>query len=286
MMVEFREKGYIEERETEHYVLTSKGIRECETGRLEFTIPSGLNGWFYGQQGKRFWKRLTLLIQVLSNLQAKENKYYPIIQDETTLKWMKEYLLSSRVRLGHLTTEARIELEKACEALPTLEADLLIHRLSGFQCHGLTTVQLSEATGKSPIELMLLILSGIHRIVKMVLESNDFPLLNELLDFAGLIGLTDSARKTYNMLRSGLSIDKIAASRHLKAATIEDHIVEIAFSDPLFSIGPFISPETYQIVADALKQVKTRKLSSIKQLCPDYINYFHIRLVLAREKIE
>jgi uncharacterized protein YpbB len=279
----FEAKELIKTINAEHYILTPKGCNELEVISQQYVIPTGLNGWFYGRQGKLFWSRLSLLVQALSHLSRNVRKYYPVIKDETALHWVKRFLLSGSLRKNELVDAVRTELESVCQLLSDLEADVLLQRLSGYQCYGLTLSQMSERAGRSQEEVHLLLQSGLHRMVGIVMERDDFSILKQLLEGTETNGLTTSAHKTLTLLKNGLSIEEIAFRRRLKPSTIQDHIVEAAFSNPYFSIAPFVTPDEHQAIAQALAQAKTRKLSAIKTLCPDHIDYFQIRLVLARE---
>ncbi|MGV3488952.1 MAG: helix-turn-helix domain-containing protein [Tuberibacillus sp.] len=285
MINDLIESGLVAQRDADHFSLTEKGSNSMALLSSKCLIPDGLNGWFYGGLGRRFWKRLTQMIQTLSHLQANESRYYPVIRDESTLNWVKRFLVTAGYGRDALADQARTEMEKAMGAIPDFEADLLVSRLSGYKNNGLSIAQLSDITGKSDTEILLVLQSGIHRLVEEIIKDKDLRILREMLEFTGLVGLTDSAKKTYYMLQKGLTISEMAKIRGLKESTIQDHIVEIAFCNPVFSVQPFVSPDSYRAVAEALKKVKAKKLSAIKQLCPDTVDYFHIRLVLAREKM-
>jgi uncharacterized protein YpbB len=283
---ELENEALIIKKDIDHYALTAKGKRELEAFREVQVIPSGLNGWFYGAMSAAFWKHLNLLIQTISHLHAGISQFMPVTRDETTLNWVKNYLLSQRMPRDEWLNRIYSELDAILSDLPNIEADLLAHRLSGFQCDGLSISQLSESTGKSTIEIVLLLTSGLHRMTKKIHEEDGHNMLKQLLDNDMSVGLTESARKTLAMLKTGYGPEEIAKYRRLKLTTVQDHIVETAFCDPTFSIASFVGNDIYETVVHAISQTNTKKLSSIKQHCPEEIQYFHIRLVLARERIQ
>lgn len=283
IMAELVKKEWVKEQDADHYVLTRQGVMCLNDLRETYHIPTGLNGWFYGGSAKAFWNRLALLVQTISYLDAGNARFHPVTRDEGTLKWVKQFLLSIGLNRHDLLKALHEELEIALNKLPMIEANLLTYRLSGFQCDGLSVPQLSEATGKSKTEILLLLLSGIHRTVQLINAVEEFNLLKPLLGQNKMTGLTESAGKTRELLISGKTLEDIARYRHLKMTTVQDHIVEMAFCDPAFSITPFVKEDIYQVVADALEKAQSKKLSLIKQQCPDHVQYFHIRLVLARE---
>ena len=47
---------------------------------------------YYGELGETFWKRLSLIIQTISNLQQNNTKFIPIQQDTEIMMWVKRFL--------------------------------------------------------------------------------------------------------------------------------------------------------------------------------------------------
>ncbi len=75
---------------------------------------------------------------------------------------------------------------------------------------------------------------AVHYVIQS-LPQCAYPALRELLsDLQAESALTQSARKTFELLEKGFPIERIAAVRNLKTATIEDHIVEISLHQPAF----------------------------------------------------
>ncbi len=109
-----------------------------------------------------------------------------------------------------------------------------------------------------------------------------FPILYKLYSLAKQGVLTQSAARTYHLVKKGYQIDKISKVRHLKYNTIEDHIVEIALYDRTFDIQTYVDENIQHQIMSALNEAKTNKLKEIKGRISGTATYFQIRLVLAR----
>ncbi|WP_182916973.1 helix-turn-helix domain-containing protein [Bacillus sp. PK3_68] len=78
-----------------------------------------------------------------------------------------------------------------------------------------------------------------------------------------------------------MSIEEISTHRRLKQSTVEDHVVELAFNYPGFSIRPFVDKATEEQVLKAAAVLSNKRIKPIKERLPD-VSYFQIRLVLAK----
>lgn len=111
-------------------------------------------------------------------------------------------------------------------------------------------------------------------------QNGESPLFQTLIQDIPLNdGLTQSTRKTLFLIKEGHTIDRIADIRKLKAATIEDHIVEIAIHDPSFpSIStcrkrsrkslPIMRKRTKPIKSDKLKRGSAADTAILKSAWP------------------
>lgn len=265
-------------------LLTEEGLQALEAARSRFELPTGLDGWFYGRAAEKIWSRLSLLVQTASHLIAKQPRFLPVVRDDATLRWIKGYLKAVGRDREALAAGLYNELAALWSRFPEREATLLSNRLSGSGMAGKTIDQMAVLLSRPETETLLWFQSGLHRTAKVLTakqSASSFPLLSRLAKDIDA-GLTASSAKTYELLKKGLGVEDIARLRRLKTATVQDHIVEIAFCDPEFSIRPFVNESAERLVKQVLKRTRTRRLSAIKQALPADIDYFHIRLVLAR----
>ncbi|WP_077618637.1 helix-turn-helix domain-containing protein [Bacillus sinesaloumensis] len=270
---------------------SSKKITLTSNGKLILTkelkkrpIPIHLDGWKYNERSQLLWRRLSLLIQVLSNLIDENKRYTPIQQDESISDWVKAYLM----RYGHnrftLADTLYKEVLQSLERVSELEASIFVMRLTSSTRIGYTIEQISSFLDEDEVWCQVLFIHTLHTIIQHV-EKNmlHLPIL------ASMIGshhedalLTTSTQKTYQLIIEGKTIEEIALVRNLKRNTIEDHIVEVTHQQPNFTIEPFVSLEHQQLILAAYKELHTKQLRPLKEKLPDGISYFEIRLVLAR----
>src|SRR5699024_1045731 len=94
--------------------------------------------------------------------------------------------------------------------------------------------------------------------------------------------ISASANHTYQLLRKGYPIEKIAQMRQLKENTICDHIVEISLHVSSFSITKYVNQDVQDQIIRAIELTKSYKLKDIKGKLSEDISYFQIRLVLTK----
>jgi len=88
-----------------------------------------------------------------------------------------------------------------------------------------------------------------------------------------------------NMYKEGKSLEEIARERDLKIVTVKDHLIKCACAGMEVDLNPFI-PKTYEaLILDAVNMVGAGKLAPIKYSLPEEIDYFTIRAVLCKHKL-
>ncbi|GGE38458.1 hypothetical protein GCM10011391_16590 [Pullulanibacillus camelliae] len=277
------QQGYVIQNEKDRVEVTARGQRALREHRDRFWLSPHLSGWYSDEIAQLFWQRLSLLVQSVSHLMYHDNRFIPVINAPAVHTWLKSFL--HHYRREHLAKALLSELEQLCQRLDEREALLLVHKMSGKHLSGLTFLQLAEALAHDEAEMQINFQATLHHIVNELREQGElFPILKQLIVAADKKALTASTYQTLLLLKQGKTIPDIAKERRLKCSTIQDHIVEIAFFDPAFPVTQYVPKTTYEAICEALKHVKTRRLADIKRQLPDAIDYFHIRLVLTREK--
>ncbi|EDL63607.1 helix-turn-helix domain-containing protein [Bacillus sp. SG-1] len=284
MAAKLHENNLISESEPEKFILTQEGRSQLNEFFRERPFPESLNGWLYGSSVEHLWKRISLLVQVLSHYIRDEQKYYPIQRDREVQKWIKRFLYNPPIPLKDLNHHLFSELVSLMknETFPD-NAELLICRLTGGEYIGLTRGQAADNYRMSEDEYWFRFLNVLHYLIKEVSEQKtEYPLLYSIIvDLVPEISLTQSSEETYKLLKRGFGIERIAEIRRLKESTVEDHIVEIALNDSQFSIEGFVPIEEINQIIQKAKEVNKRKLKPIKEALPQ-LSYFQIRLTLAR----
>ncbi|MCH1624785.1 helix-turn-helix domain-containing protein [Fredinandcohnia sp. SECRCQ15] len=266
------------------YSLTNKGENILADILDQKPLPKELNGWKYFDKSSLFWKRLSLLTQVLSNLVYTNKDYVTIQQDEELLEWVKHFLATQKLNRADLAIKLYNECLLCLEQVTELEASIFVMRLTSSNKIGYTIEQVSAFYGEDETWFHLLFINSLHSILAYIEENTlDFSILSLLVvTHNDMLTLTSSTRKTYHFLLQGKTIEEIASIRKLKKNTIEDHVVEITYNVPNFSIKPYVSKKHELKIITSLQQIDTKQLRLLKESVGDGITYFEIRLVLAK----
>ncbi|NIK12330.1 helix-turn-helix domain-containing protein [Alkalibacillus almallahensis] len=273
---QLKKDGLIEEQDS-LVVITEMGEQFCQDDwRFE------LNGMDYGAITRPFYIRLQLLIQSVSNLIHKQTQFFPITDNESVQASIKK-LFNDYDPLAQNGDVLYDELNRLFRLLNENEANLMMLTISGSDQIGLSYQQLAEKWQTNPIMIELSVQSALHQWLRYISSNPDsFNLIKQLIPKQEENRLTESALVTKHMYNRGMSIDQIVEKRGLKPSTIEDHIVELAMKEYLFSIREFISLEDEKRIRHVLEEDTTKRLRKIKEQLDDQLSYFQIRLVIAR----
>lgn len=282
MVDRLQQRGLVVEIAETKVVLTEEGERALDLQLGEFTLPEYLNGWKYHQITDSFWERLTLLIQVSSNLIHHERSFIPVKNKRETHIWVKQYIRQQNEDRYKLAERLYGELISALDNEKT-RPELVVLRLTGFKKIGLTTMQASEKTGLEPAHYHFEFLNCLHALFDRVIgDELTYPLLSGMIiKSERSVPLTISTDKTYRLMQRGYTLEEVAAVRNLKLSTIEDHVVEMALSIREFNIDGYVVQEKRERILQAAYLNSAKKLKQIKEQVAD-ASYFEIRLVLAK----
>jgi uncharacterized protein YpbB len=284
---ELTSKGLIEMVDQNKYIPTLNGFKLLEIGPMA-TVPF-VDGRKYYDIGIQFWKKLSLLIQVLSNLLRENKEYITIQQDQSILNWTKNYLLSKLKDKHEISREIHTECERCLSQLSEKEAAVFVLKLSSVNRIGWTNKQIASYLLEDETYIEFLFLNVIHFILMSVEnDPRSFPRLFEILSTISKLNysLTESTNKTYQLLSKGKTLDEITMIRNLKRSTIEDHIVEIAHHVEHFSITPFVSSEQQELIIATKELINTLRLKKLKDAIESDVSYFELRLVLAKSGVK
>ncbi|MHC0036079.1 YpbB family protein [Pseudoneobacillus sp. C159] len=270
--------------EGEKFKLTSNGVAYLNKNISQHPIPKHLNGWKHHSEQVDFWKRLSLFIQVCSNLINYESSFIPIYNDIESSTWVKKTLINLKRNREDLVDCLIQELLHCLKGGDDLFPEILITRLTGFKHIGLTSAQASEELRMDHNYYQLLFLNHLHFMIENISDNiTDYPILQSLLpNNQTSKAITKSSFHTYQYLQKGYSVEEISAIRNLKSSTIEDHIVEIAILDTEFPLDSFIDKHTEKIIVRTIKELRSKQLKLIRNHLNEQVSYFQIRLVLAR----
>jgi uncharacterized protein YpbB len=281
---ELETKKFLEFVNEDRVKITFLGRKFLEETFTEKPLPVNLNGWKHHSLQDDFWKRLSLIVQVISNLIHYEASYIPIQNDIKTSEWVKVTLQKLKANRDEIASRLLTEITKSLSNDTRIIPDALVFRLTGYRRIGLTAIQIAEKLQIDRSYYHLQFLNCLHTMIdKITNNSAEYPILHHLLsDSKKEIQLTKSSLTTYQYLQLGRTIDEIAVTRNLKNSTIEDHIVEIALNDSSFSIDTFIPEPIQDKIKMAIVKINSKQLKLIRQELGGNITYFQIRLVLAK----
>jgi uncharacterized protein YpbB len=272
-------KRWIYNCSEQRYLLTETGKSGLENNDL----PVFLNGWRNQPFTSLFWERLSLLIQVASNLVFEQTRYLPIQKNQVVHQWLKSTLKESKVPRKELGSLLFSELVECFNEANEIDPAVLVFRLTGFQQIGLTPQQTAQKLNLNIHDYHIDFIHTLHFLLETIKRNDDrFRILPNLIhDFKKDNELTITARKTWKFLEQGYNLNRIAELRHLKLSTIEDHLVEFALHVDGFSIDSYVSKELQNQIAEISQQIGSRQLKLIKDKQKE-ATYFQIRLVLAK----
>ncbi|WP_409301441.1 helix-turn-helix domain-containing protein [Peribacillus sp. SCS-155] len=268
------------------YILTSAGEVEMYRFFSEHPYPIHLQGWNYINAAPVFWGRLNLMIQSLSNIINRENRFYPIERNGLVQDWVRRYLIAYKGSRTELSGLFFSELAELLDNLDPRQSSIFVRRLSGYNRAGKTYEQIAKEFMLDILYVRYLFQDTIHFILsESSANSRRYPYLCSLasnLDTSGG-SLTVSAKATMEFLKQGMNLEQIAKMRNLKVSTIEDHLVEIVLADKEFPIDDYVSESISLEIEQTSKMLNTKKLKAIKEELSGYnVSFFQIRLVLAK----
>ncbi|QBP41362.1 helix-turn-helix domain-containing protein [Paenisporosarcina antarctica] len=256
-----------------------------EVGKQKlYEMPSlKLNGWLFRGNERIFLQRLSLVTQTLSHVNAENLSFVPVQKDEKIHSWVRQYLHSFPYKSDEFIRSYYQELKTVFHSdnLSNIHVTILSHRLSGYRVSGVTWQQLSQELKEEQVDLQILLNESLHILLDEISTNNMLVLLSKMSEgIKPTTPLTESAKRTADLHQQGYSFDQIISLRHLKKSTIEDHFVEMAMNDPLFSIQLFFENEDILMLIQEVKNQSTNKLRTLKEVFPNF-SYFQLRLLLA-----
>ncbi|MEH7307210.1 helix-turn-helix domain-containing protein [Neobacillus drentensis] len=263
----------------QRFNITPLGKELLEKGPL----PRYINGWNFHQITSLFWERLSLLVQVVSNLMFGETRYIPIQKNKEVHNWLKSTLKEITLPRLEMGSTVYFELNNCFDVGKEVDPSLVVFRLTGFQQIGLTPLQVAKQLNLDFHDYQIGFTNTLHYLIQKIKdEGNQLKILPYLInDLMQDDELTLTSRKTQRLLNQGYTLDMIANIRHLKLSTIEDHLVELTLNIEGFSIEPYVDRELQNKILEISRRTATKQLKLIREKIGT-ATYFQIRLVLAK----
>ena len=233
-----------------------------------------------------FWQRLHLLVQTVSQIAAGELQFLPVVRDRAVQQWVKRQLVHAASRI-RWETHLGEELFRLWEPLPDELQMLLTAQLSGAAQAGKTMIQLAVMHGQAPSFLRVKFRYALAVSMERLRRGRaSFPLLGELVKASDEedVRLSESASRTYALVRQGVPKEEIARIRGIKESTVEDHLVEIALRCPEWDCSDLLPPDLAVLIVQTGEQLGTSRLRLIRDHLQGRATYLQIRLALARRQ--
>ncbi len=258
-------------------------ITEIGFEQLQQLPSTHFKGWSYRGKELLFFRRLSLVVQTVSNIKNGNRSFLPIESDRTIQIFVKRFFMNRPLADPEFARQIGKELIKAIVQSGMSEEQKLIfaYRLTGYKNAAMTYDQLSIELKRSPSSIRLLFLESLHRLLPIVEHKKEFPIMSSIAaDIRIVEDLTESATATKQLYLQGLTMEEIAAKRNLKLSTIEDHFVEMAIHDERFPIHSFVTERDVQAVRLKMKELQTKRLRVLKDEF-QALSYFQLRLILS-----
>ncbi|MRG86440.1 helix-turn-helix domain-containing protein [Salinibacillus xinjiangensis] len=265
-------------------LVTPEGIQLLKDYQKRMPELGWLNGFNLQHSASDFWQRLLLFIQTGSNMLNNRSHFIPVLDHAEIMKWVKRYYQNHKEELTSLFQDIYHEVYQLLKEHQQFHAEVIVARMTGYQKIGLSKQQISPKYELSIHDVEIYLKASMHFMVDTVNKNQErFPRLHEFIpEELNQLPLTTSAKKTYYWFKSGYTPEQIAQKRGLKRNTIYDHLIEIAIVDPSFAIHSFVKEDEEIIILNTVQRLNTQRLKAIKDELPSEIDYFQIRLVLAK----
>ncbi|MBM7659677.1 ATP-dependent DNA helicase RecQ [Bacillus mesophilus] len=90
---------------------------------------------------------------------------------------------------------------------------------------------------------------------------------------------------SYTLFQEGLSVKEISLQRERSLVTIQNHMIQAIEEGYEINWSDVLSDEEEKLIGEQIAKVGDEKLKPIKELLPDEIDYFKIKLALTKIKI-
>ncbi|MDT1996354.1 hypothetical protein CKN82_10060 [Carnobacterium divergens] len=230
--------------------LTEKGEKAVANFFENHYYPTHFNGLLEGRSLKSFWRLLTFVTQVLSEMSHENVRYLPIEKEWKQQIWLKSWLQMQKKMLSKemLSQSFAKEWMALLAMIEPIGATVISLKLTGYKTYGKTAKQISILLERELDEIQVILTDGLFQCIKYIKESNEFPLFLELyLESIRKISLfNQSTLETKKLIDEGSSLDEVATKRGLKLSTVSEHLIELAILDETYPIKELIPERDYR----------------------------------------
>jgi uncharacterized protein YpbB len=245
--------------------------------------PLYFNGLNYNKIDRAYLQSIILLIQTTTNLANGNNRFIPVIEDYQVQKIVKKVLQTKLNNPEVICSSVYKDLHTLLDSYNGDDRvkEMFVMYLTSNNEIGHSMQQLAETYKMSIEDVYCELMNLIHYQLSEIEQNRSaFLFLPNLIGTKNVELLTDSAKRTYELLLKSHTVKEISQIRLLKENTIYDHIVEIAYQFPV-NIYHYMSVEVYEKIRYVLDELHTTKLKELKSKLPNSVTYFQIKLAIA-----
>lgn len=264
-------------------IITEKGLTLLHQEKLKKETKQ-LKGLEYDRIADLFFERLTLFIQLSSNILSGEKHFIPVTENLQVQEWTRMLYIKEKKNIKQLFNQLYEELLLFLQLLEEEQASIFVDRLTGYNRYGLSKQQIKDKYNLSYHDVNILMTLIVHKLIYWVEASNTENLVilrKFLLSSDRKLLNTESAEKTFSLLLKGYDIEQIAKIRRLKINTVHDHIIEIAYWDHQFDYTPYLNKNDFENIVHAIGRIGAKQLKKLNEELEGKYSYFQLRLVLA-----
>ncbi|MFK4997729.1 hypothetical protein ACI2OX_10425 [Bacillus sp. N9] len=168
---ELMNHAYVQlDKEMQTGTVTNAGKIEIDKYFSERSFPTYVNGWKYQDAAILLWKRMTLLVQVVSHLHYRNKRYQTIQRDPDVYAWVKQFLRTYSSSRSKLVLSLYQELHTLFSNLFPENPLVIVVRLSGYGFIGMTSKQAAEHLQLEQSEYHYRFLNGLHFIIQQAVN--------------------------------------------------------------------------------------------------------------------
>ncbi|KRN88889.1 helix-turn-helix domain-containing protein [Ligilactobacillus ceti] len=215
------------------------------------------------------WKDVFYLsVQAASEYAYDQKRYYVITSNLQAQYYVKQWI--KKYSLAQLVTELNETLNKFLAQEDPQLAAAFSASLVGYQVNGKTALQIAEMTPYSPAEISLMQVDFLLRYAQYIVQEQS--ILKELVAWTkNERRVPQSALVTYQMYLQGFDIATISQRRHVKPATVEEHLIDVAIIKRDFPRDAFLTPELKTALSQmmSIQNVATIQYKELKEKLPE-----------------
>jgi ribulose-phosphate 3-epimerase len=275
------QKQYLQE-EKKGYLLTNKGAEACRLYFEAHYYPQEIKTFTYANVRLPFWNQLQLFTQVFSEFSYQNTQYVPVIKHPYYQENIRLLFQGQKDKKETLLKQWFGEQQFLFEQLEERQANVLANLLTGHHILGEMKAQIAEKLQMESLAFDFYLQDILETVITLVKKNaSQLVLLNTILKqlhLATNLGLSASTKDTYQLLKKGYTIPKIANIRSIKENTVREHILEMAFVFNNFPYQNFVPATIYQYLNKRFEEEENYHYRQAMQE-KDTLEFMHYRLV-------